>query len=102
MKGAALPVELLVILIVAVVVLLAVILFYYGGWRGAKVIDLQTGLNRACLVVVNNFCSDDAWTKEVKDVDLNRNNIDDTVQEICSVAGLSQRDCFKRCGCRVD
>jgi hypothetical protein len=102
MKGITLPVELLIILIVAVVVLLAVILFYYGGWRGTQTIDIQTALNRACNVVVTNFCSDAAYDKTVKGVDFNRDGRDDTVEEICKAANLlSQKDCFKRCGCGV-
>ena len=101
MKGLALPVELLIILIVAVVILLAVILFYYGVWRGTGTIDVQAALGRACSVVVANSCLQDAWTKPVQGVNLNKDaNLNDPVSEICTAAGSTDwTTCFKRCGC---
>lgn len=101
-KGMTLPVELLVVLIVAVIILLAVILFYYGGWKGKAAIDTQTALNMACGVVASNLCAQGAWDKTVTGVDLDQNNWDDSVAEICRSAGLEDwQACFARCGCTV-
>jgi hypothetical protein len=113
MKGAELPINVLIILALAVIVLIAVLLMFYTPFStGSSTVSLDTAKSQAChslisgygcsttvdlkLIAVYNYNADD-------DANGNMNTLQDNLQALCEhkyqIPATDTAACRKLCGC---
>jgi len=75
MKGAELPINIIVLIVIALIVLIGILALYLGIWQpGTSAIGLEGAKNNACQVLINSGC-DDLTTVSINNFDADRDGV---------------------------
>ncbi|MBU5557871.1 MAG: hypothetical protein QW751_01680 [Candidatus Aenigmatarchaeota archaeon] len=98
MRGAELPVNMLIIIILALITLAAIAVLFYSGWLPAtRGIDLETAKNNACQAFQAQGCIDCDKIKVNYDVKHDGNKNNDNLKELAKE--YYNTDCHTLCNC---